>query len=36
MPLRPSGSPASSMARTPKDAEEAFAMGVEQARASGA
>jgi len=36
MPLRPSGSPAATMARAPKDAEEAFTMGVEQARAAGA
>lgn len=35
MPLRPSGAPASSMARTPKDPEDAFAMGVEMARAAG-
>lgn len=35
MPLRPSGAPASTMTRTPKDAEDAFAMGVEMARAAG-
>lgn len=36
MPLRPSGSPASTMAREARDPEEAFTMAVERARASGA